>query len=264
MIDSLIALSRERLVDRAAEAIKDYVVRNELQTNDRLPSENEFAQRLQVSRNVVRQALSSLEAVGIVRTEHGRGTFVADWYNNEKLFQNLSLWQDLGNLDDGRYFELRLGFESGILQLVMEKATDDDFDRLDELARWVDQEPARRKTITRIGYSIKRSWIRLRTRFWPPWAWFSPGICFGYAVPRCACSAYRMRMWSECIRCSLPGFVSVTLLSFPALSLSISGILRSIPDVKRTQLSGLRSSGNAWRTSHPTVCPRFPCPGLSA
>jgi len=142
LISPLVALSRERLVDRAAEAIKDYVVRNELQTNDRLPSENEFSQSLQVSRNVVRQALSSLEAVGIVRTEHGRGTFVADWYNNEKLFQNLSLWQDLGNLDDGRYFELRLAFESGILQLVMQKATDDDFDRLDELARWVDQEPA--------------------------------------------------------------------------------------------------------------------------
>jgi GntR family transcriptional regulator, phosphonate transport system regulatory protein len=44
----------------------------------RLGTEHELAARFRVNRHTVRQALASLAAKGIVRIEHGRGTFVED------------------------------------------------------------------------------------------------------------------------------------------------------------------------------------------
>ena len=126
-------LPRERLIDRAIEAIKTYMIASALQAGDRLPSEAELAQSLSVSRNVVRQALSSLEAVGIVRTEHGRGTFVAELGASSNILQHLGFWLDIDHLSQEDYVDARAFFEAGGLQRVMQRATDADFQRLDEI-----------------------------------------------------------------------------------------------------------------------------------
>ena len=70
--EPLRTLPRERLIDRATEAIKAHILANELKGGDRLPAETELARSLGVSRNVVRQAVSSLETLGVVRVAHGR------------------------------------------------------------------------------------------------------------------------------------------------------------------------------------------------
>jgi GntR family transcriptional repressor for pyruvate dehydrogenase complex len=129
----LAALPRERLIDRATVAIKDYIIAKGLQSNDRLPSEAELAHRLGVSRNVVRQAIASLEAVGIVRTEHGRGSFIAELGSASKVLQNLAFWLDLERLDQQAYLETRLIFDTGVLELAMRRATAADLGRLDTL-----------------------------------------------------------------------------------------------------------------------------------
>jgi DNA-binding FadR family transcriptional regulator len=140
-IKQLTALPRKRLTDHAVSAIQDYIISANLQTDDKLPSENELAQLLGVSRNVVRQALSSLEAVGIVRIEQGRGTFVAGLGAAAKVLENLAVWLDVENLDTHSYAEIRHALECGVLQLVMQKAREEDFDRLDELVREMEQLP---------------------------------------------------------------------------------------------------------------------------
>lgn len=50
----------------------------ELGPGDRLPSERELSELLGVSRVSVREAIRSLEAVGLVEVHHGRGTFVVE------------------------------------------------------------------------------------------------------------------------------------------------------------------------------------------
>jgi GntR family transcriptional repressor for pyruvate dehydrogenase complex len=130
---TLAVLPRERLIDRAIEAIKAYMIASGLQAGDRLPSETELAHSLSVSRNVVRQALSSLEAVGIVRTEHGRGTFVAEMGASSNILQHLAFWLDIEHLSQDDYIDARAFFEAGALQRVMRRATDADFARLQEI-----------------------------------------------------------------------------------------------------------------------------------
>ena len=121
-------LGRERLIDRAVEAIKDYILANELQGGDRLPSEQDLARALGVSRNVVRQAVSSLETLGIVRAAQGRGIYVADLADTD-VFRQLAAWLDTGDLDDAEYYQVRAIFERGIFELLLDNASDADLDR---------------------------------------------------------------------------------------------------------------------------------------
>lgn len=133
MIGSLPAVRRDRLIDRTAEAIKDYILARRLTTGDRLPSESEFASSLEVSRHILRQAISSLEALGIVRVVHGRGMFVGDDVDS-RIFRQIALWIDPTELEDWEFVEVRSAVERCIYDAVIDRATDDDFDRIEALA----------------------------------------------------------------------------------------------------------------------------------
>ncbi len=58
-------------------SLLNYITRNQLQRNDRLPSEAAMAKMLGVSRNTLREAYLSLESEGVIVRRHGIGTFVA-------------------------------------------------------------------------------------------------------------------------------------------------------------------------------------------
>ncbi len=60
------------VVDNLAASIRQ----GQLQQGDKLPTEAEIMTRFDVSRTVVREAISRLQASGLVETRHGIGTFV--------------------------------------------------------------------------------------------------------------------------------------------------------------------------------------------
>jgi len=61
-----------------AERILEFIAEERLVPGDRMPTENDLAQRLDTSRAVVREAVKILSALGRVRAHKGRGLFVAD------------------------------------------------------------------------------------------------------------------------------------------------------------------------------------------
>ncbi|MGN6699031.1 MAG: FadR/GntR family transcriptional regulator [Thermomicrobiales bacterium] len=62
----------------AQERIKRYIVENQLQPGDPIPTEQALARTLGISRNSLREALRALETAGVVETRHGLGTFVGE------------------------------------------------------------------------------------------------------------------------------------------------------------------------------------------
>ena len=64
----------QALVDGLGERIRD----GRLRPGGRLPTEATIMQEFAVSRTVVREAISKLQASGLVRTRHGVGSFVED------------------------------------------------------------------------------------------------------------------------------------------------------------------------------------------
>jgi GntR family transcriptional repressor for pyruvate dehydrogenase complex len=64
-------LSQE-VVDEIGQRVKNGV----LQQGDKLPTESELMQQLGVSRTVIREAMSRLQAAGMIETRHGIGSFI--------------------------------------------------------------------------------------------------------------------------------------------------------------------------------------------
>ena len=61
---------------RVVAYIRDLIESGQLTAGDRLPPERELAVQLNVSRTVLREALHTLAALGLIELQHGRGIFV--------------------------------------------------------------------------------------------------------------------------------------------------------------------------------------------
>jgi DNA-binding FadR family transcriptional regulator len=78
MTSPIVAQKRGRiLAERVVSELAGDIRQGSLRPGDRLPTEAQAARRFSVSRTVVREALSRLQAAGLVETRHGVGTFVA-------------------------------------------------------------------------------------------------------------------------------------------------------------------------------------------
>lgn len=78
------------------EVISAMIRQNRLEPGTRLPGDHELCHDYELSRTVVRQALSELESEGLIERVKGRGTFVAAPKTPEGLVQSLTgLYEDV-------------------------------------------------------------------------------------------------------------------------------------------------------------------------
>jgi GntR family transcriptional regulator, transcriptional repressor for pyruvate dehydrogenase complex len=81
----LTSLRRSPLVDLAVSQLREQVLSGQWPVGGRLPAETELAQRLEVGRSTVREAIRALVHAGLLETRQGSGTYVrsvtpgADW-----------------------------------------------------------------------------------------------------------------------------------------------------------------------------------------
>ena len=130
---SLGSVSREGLTQRAAAALRSYIVANRLAPGTRLPAGPVLAASLGVSDNVLRQAVASLVGLGMLRVVHGSGTYVADISDSE-VFKQIAAWIEPESVSEHNYLEVRAIWERGIYELVLKRAQPADLDNLEELA----------------------------------------------------------------------------------------------------------------------------------
>ncbi|MCY0093892.1 FCD domain-containing protein [Hoeflea ulvae] len=76
--DIFARIAHSRTSDEVVHQIEVLVLEGILRVGDRLPGERELAKQFDVSRPILREALKVLEGRGLLSTQHGGGTFVAD------------------------------------------------------------------------------------------------------------------------------------------------------------------------------------------
>lgn len=69
-------IKNRRTTEIILEQIKDFVKQGHLKQGDKLPTEMELAERFEVSRTSVREALSALSLTGILEIRQGEGIYV--------------------------------------------------------------------------------------------------------------------------------------------------------------------------------------------
>jgi DNA-binding FadR family transcriptional regulator len=115
-------LARRTYVAEAIRTIKDMILDGRLAPGQRLPPERSLSEALGVSRPTVREAIRSLQAMNILESRHGAGTFVASLSVDELLRPlQFALSLAAGGLE--HLFEVRLLLEPGAAALAAARAT---------------------------------------------------------------------------------------------------------------------------------------------
>lgn len=127
---------RQLLYQAVQEEIKSYILTNALRPGDPLPSEGELATQLDISRNSVREAVKSLEALGILEARAGSGLFVRN-FTFDSILDNLPYGimfalEQLSNL-----MEIRFHIEYGMMERVSQESTPEQLAHLHQvLDQW--------------------------------------------------------------------------------------------------------------------------------
>ncbi|CAG4893316.1 FadR/GntR family transcriptional regulator [Paraburkholderia saeva] len=109
------------LTEKVVATLSDEIRRGALRPGDRIPTEVEMMKQLNVSRSVVREAISRLQAANVVETRHGIGTFVREPENEERMQLPAA---DLSSmLDVMAIIEFRIDVESASAALAAGRRT---------------------------------------------------------------------------------------------------------------------------------------------
>jgi GntR family transcriptional repressor for pyruvate dehydrogenase complex len=122
----------KKISEEIVTQIKVLISDGQLKPGERVPSERELAALLGVSRPSVREAIMVLEAMGLVESRQGGGTFVRSLTetsladplssmvgNNPRMLHNLA--------------EVRMGLETWSAYLAAQRATDEEIEILRQL-----------------------------------------------------------------------------------------------------------------------------------
>lgn len=120
------------LVDRAEEAILNYIKERNLKPGDKLLHEEDLSLQLGVARNVVREALSRLRSFGILDSRKRRGIILQE-PDIKKNLEKIINPNMLGTETFNDLLELRYMLELGIVSLLIKKITDHDIEDLENL-----------------------------------------------------------------------------------------------------------------------------------
>lgn len=122
-------LGRARQV---ADALSRYIDEAKLEAGDRLPAERELMQALGIGRSSVREAVSQLQALGVLETRIGRGTYLLKPVSAQTVHLPLSI--EARDLADGlmRTLEVRRGIEIEASMAAARRRTPADVARMRE------------------------------------------------------------------------------------------------------------------------------------
>jgi GntR family transcriptional repressor for pyruvate dehydrogenase complex len=118
-------IKAKKIYEEIVEQIRVLMAGGELKPGDKLLPERELADRLQVSRASVREAIRALEMMGFVDIRPGDGTFVRD-RNADDIIQPLAMFLAVERSSLLEMFEIRRIFESATAALAAEHASDDE------------------------------------------------------------------------------------------------------------------------------------------
>lgn len=121
-----------RIYEEIVRQIKSLVQEGKLKSGDRLPPERDLAERFQVSRASVREALRTLESLGFVEIRAGEGTFVREG-SLESLIEPLAQVMLSQREAVVELFEARRLLEPAIAGLAARRATQDEIHEMERI-----------------------------------------------------------------------------------------------------------------------------------
>jgi len=125
-------LKKTRIHEEIADRIRQLILERTLPAGEPLPSERVLAQRFGVSRGSVRDALRTLETLGLLEMRHGQGTFARELSVDRLVTPLASVLTYQHELRD-ELMDMRRMFEPAVARVAATRATDEEMTSLRNL-----------------------------------------------------------------------------------------------------------------------------------
>ena len=114
------------------ERIKSDILAGKLKTGDRLPPERELARQFSASRTSIREAIKTLEILGVTESVQGSGNYIAG-NHHKSLTESMSMMFLLQKIDSLQISQLREALETKAALLAVENITASQLEHMESL-----------------------------------------------------------------------------------------------------------------------------------
>ena len=135
-------IKKTRIPEEIADRVRRLIVDRTFRPGQALPSERVLARRFGVSRGSIRDALRTLETVGLLEARHGQGTFPRELSVDRLVTPIASVITFQRDLQE-ELMDVRRMFEPAVARAAASRVTDDD---LAEMERVLDAQRRKLKT----------------------------------------------------------------------------------------------------------------------
>jgi GntR family transcriptional repressor for pyruvate dehydrogenase complex len=124
-----IPIKAKRLYEEIVEQINRLITEGKLKPGDKLLAERELADQFQVSRASVREAIRTLEMLGVIDIRPGEGTFVRS-SGADDIIRPLAMFLAVERASLFDMYEMRRIFETATAGLAAERASLEEIDQI--------------------------------------------------------------------------------------------------------------------------------------
>lgn len=149
----LAPIRQEPLIDTVEKNIYSYIKAEGFRPGDDFPGEQKLANMLEVSRPVVREALSRLRMLGLLDSRKRRGIIIS----KPTIFETMKKIIDPFFLDEEEqrdFCNLRLTIEFGLADLLLQNIKEEDISELEEIVKCEESNPADFKLYLKCDYKF--------------------------------------------------------------------------------------------------------------
>jgi GntR family transcriptional regulator, transcriptional repressor for pyruvate dehydrogenase complex len=125
-------IKNTKVYEQVVNQIKKMIVEGTLKKGDKLPTERNLAEQLQVSRASVREAIRALEVIGLVESRQGAGNYIRNTFENS-LLEPMSMMFLLEESNPSEIVELRKVLEIETVVLAATRISGEELNYLEGL-----------------------------------------------------------------------------------------------------------------------------------
>ncbi|ROR27303.1 GntR family transcriptional repressor for pyruvate dehydrogenase complex [Mobilisporobacter senegalensis] len=140
---------------KVIDYIKKQIRIGELRIGSKLPAERELSEILGVSRNSVREAIRTLDIMGVISSQQGAGNYLSGNFENN-MVETMSMMFLLDQIDYRQISQLRRGLELQALIIAIDNITEPEIIQLEKIILQLEHESEENNVILdkRLHYNI--------------------------------------------------------------------------------------------------------------
>ena len=114
------------IYEQIIDEIKKKIVRGELSSGDKLPSQRGMAKKVEVNPNTIQRAYREMENMDLVETKRGLGTFIKE---DEDVIANIN--KEMAQRTVNKFIDemISLGFSQDEIKDLLKRSLEENFER---------------------------------------------------------------------------------------------------------------------------------------